>query len=418
MAEDKRIREEAERRYNERFDGPPGVADQGPVEGSEPGPVTHGLELESGREDPEAVLQELRIHQIELQIQNEELRRAQLELERSRTAYKELYEFAPVGYLIATSGAIIRSTNLRLAEMAGRQRGSLMDASVYGLVRTEDRPAVVSLFRHALEYPGTPFAAEVRMEGPDGLHVHLDAVARAPDDEDVVLVSVTDVGRARKAEQRAELAAQHNALLVRELNHRIKNNLQLLRSLVTLQLRRSDSTAVREALGAVEARIRAVVHAYESLDPNKLSSTTDLASLLSALAGEFRAGAEVTFQNSAGSVLVPGDRAFTVSLAVNELLANAAKYAAPDGGAARVVLRLRVSQDGERRRIAVTVADFGPGLPEDILLEGARVAGGTSPESGGLGMVLVGQLTDQLGGTWKRRNPPDGGAEHTVEFVV
>ena len=69
---------------------------------------------------------ELQVHQIELEMQNDELRKSQQALEESRDEYTDLYDFAPVGYVTVGEGKLILEANLRLASMLGRERGFLI----------------------------------------------------------------------------------------------------------------------------------------------------------------------------------------------------------------------------------------------------------------------------------------------------
>lgn len=102
-----------------------------------------GADLRPG--DAAATLHELRIHEMELEIQNEELRRAQVELAHSRDRYADLFEFAPAGYLSLDLGGNICEANLTAAALLGRDRGKLL---------------------------GKPFARFVAASSQDTLHLH------------------------------------------------------------------------------------------------------------------------------------------------------------------------------------------------------------------------------------------------------
>ena len=72
------------------------------------------------------LVEDLHVHQIELEIQNEELRRVQSELEASRDMYSDLYDFAPVGYATVSEKGLILQANLACADMLGVERSSLI----------------------------------------------------------------------------------------------------------------------------------------------------------------------------------------------------------------------------------------------------------------------------------------------------
>jgi PAS domain-containing protein len=84
-------------------------------------------------------LHELRVHQIELEMQNEELRRAQAELEAARARYFDLYDLAPVGYCTLSEQGLILETNLTAATLLGVARGALVQQPISRFIFPEDQ---------------------------------------------------------------------------------------------------------------------------------------------------------------------------------------------------------------------------------------------------------------------------------------
>ena len=87
---------------------------------------------------PEELVHELRVHQIELQMQNEELKNAQLALEVSRDKYLDLYDFAPVGFFTFTRGGRIAEVNLTGAALLGAERQELLNRGFGHFVALEN----------------------------------------------------------------------------------------------------------------------------------------------------------------------------------------------------------------------------------------------------------------------------------------
>src|SRR5581483_1101861 len=90
----------------------------------------------------EATLFELEVHQIELELQNEELRRTQLKLIEARDNYLNLYEFAPVGYLTLCVNRVIRQANLTASKLLGLERGKLENTPIEHFVTKDVRDAL------------------------------------------------------------------------------------------------------------------------------------------------------------------------------------------------------------------------------------------------------------------------------------
>jgi PAS domain S-box-containing protein len=107
-------------------------------------------------------LHELQVHQIELEIQNEELRRTHVELEESRARYVDLYDFAPVGYCTLSEQGLILEANLTVARLLGEARGALIKQPFTHFVLPEDQDIHYWHFKRVLE-TGAPQAWELRL---------------------------------------------------------------------------------------------------------------------------------------------------------------------------------------------------------------------------------------------------------------
>ncbi len=118
-------------------------------------------------EDIQAVVHELQVHQIELEIQNEDLRQAQQELAQTRDRFMDLYQSAPVGYLTLDAQRVIRQANQTAATLLGMELGKLAGMHLESLVAREDSDAGYVCMRQALD-SGQPQRAEVRFRKSDG----------------------------------------------------------------------------------------------------------------------------------------------------------------------------------------------------------------------------------------------------------
>ena len=154
------------------------------------------------RELPRLV-HELQVHQIELELQNEELRRARAEVEEGLARYTELYELAPVGYLTLTRDGTIQQMNLTGARLLGAERARLVGRRFGLLVGAEDRPAFAAFLAKVLD-GGDTQVCEVTVGGGGATALTLELTGTASDGGPpcrVVATDVTDRKRAETAQQ-------------------------------------------------------------------------------------------------------------------------------------------------------------------------------------------------------------------------
>jgi diguanylate cyclase (GGDEF)-like protein/PAS domain S-box-containing protein len=152
----------------------------------------------------EELLHELRVHQIELEMQNEALRQTQQALEESRDRYIDLYEFAPVGYLMLSDKGLITEINLTGVTLLGQARNKLINTSLRMLVITEDQSKWVHHFMVARKQTET-LSIELSLQHGNGtvFQALLDCVSNAPG----LRITLSDITQRKKAEHELRLAA-------------------------------------------------------------------------------------------------------------------------------------------------------------------------------------------------------------------
>jgi len=164
------------------------------------------------------LVHELQVHQIELEMQNEELRRTQQQLEASRDRYADLYDFAPVGYFTLSEASLILEVNLTAAAMLGLERGHLIQQPLTRFIVREDQD-IYYFHRRQLIETGSPQCCEIRVVRMDGsqFHARLEAIlAQANEGQTVCRVAVSDVSQRVQAEQE-----------LKRLNEELENRVEI-----------------------------------------------------------------------------------------------------------------------------------------------------------------------------------------------
>jgi len=150
-------------------------------------------------------LHELRVHQIELEMQNEELRRAQLELDASRARYFDLYDLAPVGYCTVSDKGLVLEANLTIAGLLNVGRTAVVGQPLTRFLHREDQDTYYRHLRRLLE-TGEPQALDLRMvreDGPPFWAQLTTSAAYHPDGASVCRVVVSDISERKRAEEHA-----------------------------------------------------------------------------------------------------------------------------------------------------------------------------------------------------------------------
>jgi two-component sensor histidine kinase len=190
-----------------------------------------------------------------------------------------------------------------------------------------------------------------------------------------------------QANERLNAALAEKEILLGEIHHRVKNNLQVVSSLLSLQAYEHGDDGFRESLEESQNRIRAMALVHEMLYQNNDFTAIDYAEYIERIVAElFSSSGRPGIRSvvDCEHVRIPIDSAITCSLIVNELITNCLKHAFPDGRSGTVQVRLRASPS----TVSLTVEDDGVGLPEGFQVRDQR----------SLGFSLLSTLSDQLRG--------------------
>jgi two-component sensor histidine kinase/PAS domain-containing protein len=216
-----------------------------------------------------------------------------------------------------------------------------------------------------------------------------------------VLLTIHDETEVRRKERELKV----KSAMIQELHHRVKNNLQVIASVLRMQARRSKSGEVRRALSDSVARILsvAVVHEFFAQQEARVINIKDVGQRIinHTRQGILQPDKRIRLTLRGPNIYLPAQQATTCALIINELLQNAVEhgYERKPGGTISVNLR----DDGDR--VVIAVADDGQGLPEDFSLE----------QADSLGLQIVQTLVqDDLKGQFELRE--GGGVSAIVTF--
>ena len=153
--------------------------------------------------DKAGTLHELHVHQIELEMQNEELRRAQASLEAAKARYFDLFEMAPVGYVIVNETGQILESNLTAAALIGQPRGKFINKQINRTIHSDDQDVFYRMRKSLLE-TGTPQTCKLRMVKPDGAAIWVRMHASVARDERSAAVFRISLGDISEISQKTE----------------------------------------------------------------------------------------------------------------------------------------------------------------------------------------------------------------------
>jgi PAS domain S-box-containing protein len=386
------------------------------------------------------LVHELRVHQVELKMQNDELRRIQVELEKARDRYLHLYDFAPTAYFTVDEKGAVAEANLTAANLLDRPRKALVGRMFSRFIHRDDQD-IWYLHRKRLLETGNFQSLQIRLLKSDGgvFYVNLECMPaeESGSEAKVIRIAATDITGLKRAEQalqqvnttleqrvaeRADLAEtrarQLQALAVelieaeererQRIAELLHEDLQQMLAAARFQLQAAQVNLPNEPnLECVNVILEESIAKSRRLSHELSPPVLYHGSLYNALEWLGRQmneqfGLKVELQDEKSPYLEKTPLKLFLFRAVQELLFNIVKHAG--------VKSARVALAGSNGNVTVTVSDQGKGFNKDII--------DTFREKAGFGLISIRERAERIGGYLKIESEPGQGSSFILYMPV
>lgn len=322
-----------------------------------------------------------------------ERKKAEQELSESEKKFRSVVENANDAIYIITPGGF-QYVNSAFERLTGYSSREVCEKTFdfYGIIHPDDVKLIKDREDARKKGKEVPSRYEFRILAKDGTVkiVEPATVHIGEKGETKVMGILRDVTDRKHAEERIRTSLREKDVLIREIHHRVKNNMQIISSLLRLQARSINKPKMAEMFKESQNRIRtmALIHEklYQTEDLSSINFGQYIRSLTVHLFHTYKINPNVIrMKTDVADVSLDINRAIPCGLIINELVSNSLKHAFPDKRKGEIYIKLSVY----RKKIRLIVSDNGVGLPGKINFR--------EPET--LGLQLVSDLVKQIEGT-------------------
>ena len=314
-------------------------------------------------------------------------------LRESEARFRNLIELAPEAIFVQSEGRFLYLNAAMVGLFGASKPEDLLGSEVMPRISPEYREAVrgrILAQRETLSPAPLMDQEYLRLDGT-GVPVETTAVPIRFEDREAHLVFVRDITARKRTEETIRAALKEKETLLREIHHRVKNNMQVISSLFNLQAEHIRDEDALRILREGQTRIRsmALIHEklYQSPDLSKIEFASYIKTLATHLFQFYKIEApQVRLETDLENVNLDLNSAVPCGLLINELISNALKHAFPGGRRGVVGIKLRRGEDG---RVEIRIADDGVGFPRALDFQHAST----------FGLQIVNLLVSQLEGT-------------------
>jgi PAS domain S-box-containing protein len=339
-------------------------------------------------------LADLRQRVAELEAADTERKRAEEALRESEEDLRAIFNGVGDGIaLIDMTGKVIK-VNKRIMAIGGYTEDEIIGKRI-ALFKMFPPPSLAKMLSNFAKLIAgqqcPPFDVEVYTEAGEKLDVELRGSLLRKKGKVVGIVGVMrDITERKQAEEQIKASLKEKEVLLKEIHHRVKNNLQVISSLLYLQSKNIKDKQTIKMFRDSESRVRSMSLVHERLYQSQDLARVDFAEYMRSLANHlFRSYGintnVIQLKINSDDVFLGVDTAIPCGLIINELVSNSLKHAFPDGREGEVCIELR-ADDGQ---LTLMVSDNGVGFPQDLDFR----------DTGSLGLQLVNTLVEQIEGT-------------------
>lgn len=333
------------------------------------------------------------------------LDRALRDLKESEDQHRSILHTATDGFWLLNLNGGLLEVNESYCRMTGYTEKELLTMNISDLEAAEDRTEISVRMEKVIESGEQSFESAHRRKDGSVFNVEVN-VQYKPSGDGRFVAFLRDITGRKLTELKIQKLLAEKELLLQEVHHRIKNNMNTIKGLLTLQLSAEENPSAAESLRDAESRVQSMIMLYDRLystdNFRELSIKTYLEPLTLEIVGSFPNNRIVTVETVIDDFILNVNLLTPLGIIVNELLTNMMKYAFK-GRESGVITVSAFMKDSHA---TVVVKDNGIGIPESVSFE----------NSSGFGLSLVSMLIEQIGGSIRIKR--ENGTEFVLEFDV
>ena len=322
-----------------------------------------------------------------------ERKRAEEKLQESEKKYRAIFENTGTATFIIEEDTTISLANNKFTKLSGYSRGEIEGKKSWTeFVVKEDLDRMRKYHYARRKAPDkAPKNYEFRFIDRNGSVKNIFITVDMIPGTKKSVASYLDITELKKAEEKIKASLKEREAMLREIHHRVKNNMQVISSLLRLPLRQIKNKKILDVFNVAQNRIRsmALIHdsLYRSEDLAMINFSDYINKLTTHLLAMYRTGSgNIDLRTEVEDVFLDINRAIPCGLIINELVSNSLKHAFTEGVKGEITVKMYSDKKG---KYILIVSDTGIGLPEKIDFREVKT----------LGLQMVKDLVNQLNGT-------------------